>query len=101
MSGILCDSLSIHVDLKIVAGGQCTTYLIPSKLMFFSKLLFATVITANGKNNQKSFPVQYSPTKQAQGKALTSFPPSPLTEEQKEHLLTNQIYTMHRMGILN
>lgn len=51
VSGILCDSLSGHVDLKIAAGGQCTTYLIPSKLMIFRDLLFANEITANGKSN--------------------------------------------------
>lgn len=51
VSGILCDSLSIHVDLKIVARGQCTIHLIPSKLMIFSELLFANVFTANGKSN--------------------------------------------------
>lgn len=71
------DSLSRYVDLKIVAGGQCTTYLIPYKLMIFSELLFANMFTANGKSNLKSFPVQYSPTEQAQGKALLSSFPHP------------------------
>lgn len=77
VSGILCDSLSRYVDLKMVAGGQCTTYLIPYKLMIFSELLSANMFTANGKSNLKSFPVQYSPTEQAQGKALSSSFPHP------------------------
>ena len=45
VSGILCDSWLICIDLKTVAGVQCTTYLIPSKLMIFSELLFANVIS--------------------------------------------------------
>lgn len=62
--------------------------LLNTSKLFFRELLFTNVITANGKSNRKSFEVQYSPAEQAQGKALiSSFSPSPQTEEKKDHLL--------------